>query len=537
MAYLSDKGGDKTMKKCSISNLLLAGAWLLAISSCTEFNPVPDNASESADGKETRIEVLGLKTEAGTKVTLGEKDFAWRAGDKIAVWTGMDASHGSYQECTVASDLSLPVTLEEGKSRFNYAIYPASMRYDNQYSSTNLMIKLPDSYAYDDVCGDNVQAPMIAVNDNSSKELVFYNIASMLRLKITLPKRTVKLKLKFHPDSTVNGAYYVKPYPVAVGTSCVSSSSYSHNRSNVVYITGVHDIPADDSTITVNIPIPVGKGYNDFSISAWDSDNKALRAEVIHFASDYEATRAHGKKITTALTQGAFVVTNNKYCIFSPANLMYDGTKLAFHEHEYDICAELPNESDYTSSAVFDLFEWGTSGYNGSNPWGSYTIGADDLQKCDYGWGRYNEISSYKNKTWLTPSKSDLDSILKHKIVSGKIAGTHGLIVLPRDYSGPELVDKRYSNFSCNNFTAEEWAPIKKAGAVFLPLKKQPTFWQYWASNFRDTYNAYGLKVKTDGYGETIYFTFTTGYSGTTQTAGDYCGKSSHLLVRLIHFL
>ena len=517
------------MKKCSISNLLLAGAWLLAISSCTEFNPVPDNASESADGKETRIEVLGLKTEAGTKVTLGEKDFAWKAGDKIAVWTGTDASHGSYQECTVASDLSLPVTLEEGKSRFNYAIYPASMRYDNQYSSTNLMIKLPDSYAYDDVCGDNVQAPMIAVNDNSSKELVFYNIASMLRLKITLPKRTVKLKIKFNPNCRVYGDYYVQSYPVTVGTSCVSSSSYCGSTTavlNVISITGIHDIPAD-STITVNIPIPVSDGYNDFSISAWDKDDKAIKAEMVHLSSDYNATRAHGKKITTALTQGVFAVSNGRYCIFSPANLMYDGKKheFSFHQHEYDTCA-VPEK--YAQDSTFDEFMWGTSGYEDLYPWGNdYCHQAYSLQAYDYGWGRYNVINSYKKRTWITPNDDDWRCIKAQIIATGKIEGNKGLIVLPEDYSGPEVVDKKYTSYEYNNFTADQWAPIKNAGAVFLPLRDYAWYY-YWSSKYNSEHYANAFKIEVGGSYPTQYYYF---------NVNEKTPKSYRLFVRLIHYL
>lgn len=472
------------MKHNNYFNMLLTGAWLLAIASCTEFNPVQDTPTEEfIDAEGTRIEVLSLHTETDTKVTLGINGFAWKAGDKIAVWTGTNDSHGSYQECTVASDFSLPVTLEEGKSRFNYALYPASIRYDGYYAANSLRIVLPNTYNYDDVCGDNVRTPMIALNDNSSQNLVFYNLAGMLRLTITLPKRTVKVKVKFTTDSKITGTFNIgQPTPVVIGTTCASISnslSISTDILNEIFITGIHDIPVADSTITVNIPIPAGDGYNDFSVSAWDNEDKAINAEVVHMASSYTATRAHGKKITTTLMQGTFSISESRYCIISPANLMYDGTKEAgkrfvFHEHASDVSADLKN-NEYTEGSVFDTFTYGSSGYDGKNPWNRNTrAGYTNLQTTLADWGVYNEISSYKKKTWVTPLKDDWQSLISNHIkATATLDGQKGYIVIPIDYSGPTINRGMHSDVD-NVYTTtpnDNWTPVKEAGAAFLPFQ------------------------------------------------------------------
>lgn len=497
------------MRQKNIFKKWLAGACLLAIASCAELTPAQNQTEENVSGQGTRIEVLGLRTETDTKVTLSGTTFAWQAGDKIAVWTGTDDSHGAYQECTVASNGTLPVVLQEGESRFHYALYPASIRYDGYYAANSLRIELPNTYNYDDVCGDNVQTPMIARNDNSSPNLVFYNLASMLRLTVTLPKRTVKMKIKFTPDTKATGTFDVrKPNGVEVGTTCATFDNALSNTSDEIFITGIHDIPAVDSTITVNIPISTGDDYNDFTISAWDSEDKAIKAEVVHLASSYTATRAHGKKITTALTQGTFAISGDKYCIISPANLMYDGTKekgkrFVFHEHASDVCATLAY-NDYNEGAVFDTFTYGSSGYDEKDPWKRNTrAGYTNLQTTSADWGVFNEISSYKKKTWVTPLKDDWQSLISNHIqATASLDGQKGYIVIPIDYSGPTIrgemhkeVDNVYTTTPTDN-----WTPVKAAGAAFLP------FQYYWTgTNGSDSTEAWYTTNHNQGSGQDIW--------------------------------
>lgn len=522
--------------------MMLIGAGLFAIASCAEFNPVQNATSsdEITDGKGSRIEILNLGTETDTKVTLADRNFAWQEGDTIAVWTGKDDSHGSYKECIVAANGSLPVTLQEGESRFHYALYPASIRVEKRYNDTLLRVTLPDSYAYDKVCGDTVRTPMIAVNNNGSSDLVFYNLASMLRLTVTLPKSTKKLKIKFHSlfqdhlDRHISGEFLVgtPSEPVVVGTSCIRRSNQLAGGVDSIFITNIHDIPESDSTITVNIPIPIYDKYNDFSISAWDNEGKAIKAEIVHFNTDYNATRAHGMRIQRALTQGTFAIDGGKYCIFSPANLMYvyDENKdtkdcFVFHEHEYDIC----DSPTYTKEGTFDKFRWGTAGYN-YDPWGYDYAGNCDLQTSPNGWGVDNKISTYdktktyKKETWVTPSKNDWYNIYKNDsaIYTGKINDVQGYILLPYAYSGtlPTGKSTYISNFNTNTYTTETWAPMKQAGAVFLPIA------YYWLStDHSGSINSYainGPRTVSGNYYDPQYFEL----SRTTQC-----------YVRLIHIL
>lgn len=519
--------------------MMLIGAGLFTIASCAEFNPVQNAASSDdiTDSKGTRIEILNLRTETDTKVTLADTDFAWQEGDTIAVWTGTDDSNGSYQECIVADNGSLPVTLQEGESRFHYALYPASIRVEKRYNDTLLRVTLPDSYAYDKVCGDTVRTPMIAVNNNGSSDLVFYNLASMLRLTVTLPKSTKKLKIKFHSffqdhlDRHISGEFLVgtPSEPVVVGTSCIRRSNQLAGGVDSIFITNIHDIPESDSTITVNIPIPIYDKYNDFSISAWDNEGKAIKAEIVHLATDFNATRAHGMRIQRALTQGTFSISNNRYCIISPANLLYDGSKEAgkrfvFHEKASDVSADLAY-NEYTESATFDTFTYGSSGFKEKYPWvrnkrADYT----DLQTTSADWGVYNEISSYKKETWVTPLKGDWQSLIDHHIkATASLDGQKGYILIPINYSGPTIVkDMHYDVDNVYTTTpTDNWTPVKKAGAVFLPFK------MYWTgSNGSTSDKAWYTTNKNSGSGNDTWH-----YLKIEEHAG------GEFYVRLIHIL
>lgn len=515
---------EKTMKQNNIFKLLLMGAGLLFLNACSNLIPVENPIEESIANQETRIEVLGLRTETDTKVTLTGAKYAWKEGDKIAVWTGTDATHSGedglsngYQVCTVATDGTLPVQLAAGHERYNYALYPANIIYSTYFTPTGLYVILPDTYSYDDVCGDNVQQPMVAVNDRTKSNLTFYNLASILRLEVTLPKRTVKLKIKFNPDCKVNGQYQVgtRTNPVVPGTSYVDPSQ-EYNGTNEIYITSIYDIPVSDSTIIVNVPVPVGQGYNDFSISAWDSEGKAIKAELVHWDSDYTPERGHGKQIKITLTQGTFKISDSKYCIVSPSNLMYNGDKPAgsryvFHDNAKDVCTP---PATYEETSTYDQFYWLSA--------------SDD-------WGNNNVISSYKKKTWNTPSKSEWGEIIKysnHIHVPAKIDNVKGFIILPIGYSGPAVVVEQGNKKSYDNnpLTNTAWAEYAAAGAMFLPERDGVSGetaelgnHKYWSSTSEDKDDAYCCVIS----GLTLHANST-----------DYADKDTRrCFVRLIHSL
>ena len=123
-----------------------------------------------------------------------------------------------------------------------------------------------------------------------------------------------------------------------------------------------------------------------------------------------------------------FSVGANQTICFAPGNLQYNPAKNTwrFAEHQYDRCFETnaSNPSAYynaTYDGWFDLFGWGTSGYNDKMPYmyggenTDYGDGANDIAGTNYDWGVYNSISGYAPGVWRTPTYSEWRYLIKNR--------------------------------------------------------------------------------------------------------------------------
>ncbi len=158
-----------------------------------------------------------------------------------------------------------------------------------------------------------------------------------------------------------------------------------------------------------------------------------------------------------------FSVSSEKKVTFAPGNLQYLGNANGtgtwrFADHQYDFMGDGPSSSTnyqgnvtvagyakYNNSADMDvardLFGWGTSGYDGKNPYltstssGSYYSGS--LTDTDYDWGVYHSASGNSSE----------------KIVNG-------------------------GNYSWRLFTSEEWAyVIARQGRVYTRQDYKEANW------------------------------------------------------------
>lgn len=239
---------------------------------------------------------------------------------------------------------------------------------------------------------------------------------------------------------------------------------------------------------------------------------------------------------------GLFSVSADKRVYFSKGNLQYVGT-WQFAEHQWDYFGT--DQSD----GHRDLFGWGT----GFTPNMVSTSGTDYWAFVD--WGE-NAISNGGNKenlwqtltqpefTYLFFTRENADSLFGLATVNG----IKGLIVLPDNWTLPagatfvvstpqDLLDygctyKYNSNsnkFSNNTYTAEQWAVMERAGAVFLPAAG-------WRSNKTNVLNvgSYGYywsatpHVSNNSSANCLYFT--TEYLKTANTGARNYGRSVRLV-------
>ncbi|MBO4575358.1 MAG: PEGA domain-containing protein, partial [Bacteroidales bacterium] len=107
-------------------------------------------------------------------------------------------------------------------------------------------------------------------------------------------------------------------------------------------------------------------------------------------------------------SNGVFSVSSSKKVQFSKGNLQYQASTKTwrFAEHQWDVIGEANKNISSSYSGWIDLFGWGTSGYNGKNPWMISTTSTDygngerDIAGTNYDWGVNNTILNGGGKSW-----------------------------------------------------------------------------------------------------------------------------------------
>ena len=198
--------------------------------------------------------------------------------------------------------------------------------------------------------------------------------------------------------------------------------------------------------------------------------------------------------ISTMATEGAL---NGKFTInadgdqiqFSQGNLRATTTDLGEHwtwsfaANQWDVVGNaaannaIDGDGSVSANGIVDLFCWSTaSTYFGIN---------NSTDNSDYSgdfvdWGK-NPISNGANTAyqWRTLSREEWDYLLNsrtnHDNLRGhaKVNNVKGYILLPDSWTTPTGLNftAMPSNWTTNTYTAEQWADMESAGAVFLPAE------------------------------------------------------------------
>ena len=206
---------------------------------------------------------------------------------------------------------------------------------------------------------------------------------------------------------------------------------------------------------------------------------------------------------------------------FAKGNLVYDQGRFKMHSTQHGRCfTEVGNvASNYKVSGTFDLFGWGTAGWNNGNllympytysesrtspysdsygdgygptdgsnyridlkgtyansDWGVYQFGMDS----EYGW---RTLSAYE---WGYVINETSEEFFRRIYVGGEykipfglgeVMGQTGLILLPDAWDGSVDNEFTYGKSNWSNVYTEltnvKWSDMEAAGAVFLPLAGQ----------------------------------------------------------------
>ena len=256
------------------------------------------------------------------------------------------------------------------------------------------------------------------------------------------------------------------------------------------------------------------KGYEMTLVKRIALDEDILeRLERLEALQKAEISQSKPEEINNSgFINGKFSVSPNKQVYFSKGNLQYQASTNTwrFAEHQWNFIGK-PNKNMSSSySGWIDLFGWGTSGYNGKNPWMTsrnpkdYGEGKMDIAGTNYDWGVYNTISNGGDKHWRTLTKDEWEYLINIRTTNCNIRyakaivnGVNGLILLPDDWNNDIFrlneTDKdnaRYRN--CSIISQSDWQSLFEAnGAVFLPeagqLDKSMECWtsgaDYWSTS------------------------------------------------------
>ena len=244
---------------------------------------------------------------------------------------------------------------------------------------------------------------------------------------------------------------------------------------------------------------------------------------------------------------GVFSVAPNKYVSFSQGNLQYfpSANLWKFADNQYEYLGASNKYLSPTYRNWIDLFGWSSD--SGKAPFGvSTSTNIADYKGEFVDWGN-NWICGDAANTWRTLSHEEWKYLFSTRLHAqslfgfGKVAGVNGLIILPDDWKLPTGItfapsmnngfiwdsDKaQYKSdsdgFLHNTYTAEQWALMEQAGAVFLPAAgsrySSNTYdigndGNYWASTHYDEYKTYLLDFYSNRLGPQDNYYLLYGFS------------------------
>ena len=222
--------------------------------------------------------------------------------------------------------------------------------------------------------------------------------------------------------------------------------------------------------------------------------------------------------IENGAIKAAFSVSVSEQVYFSQGNLQYQASTNTwrFAENQWNIIGEASG----IISENYDLFGWGTSGYNGKNPYmtstdySDYGDGSNDIAGTNYDWGVYNKISNGGNQTgqWRTLTYSEWNYLISGRAQASRLMGqgrvnnVNGFILLPDSWATETPSSVKFTcdpgNYSTNVYSPDEWAVMQSYGAVFLPaagyrrgrdVDLVGSYGNYWSSSAFDDGGAYYL--------------------------------------------
>lgn len=450
--------------------IMLLAAALMVVTGCKKDN------NNAVDG-EKMVFNAGFGN-GGAKTEINGFDMNWTKGDVVVINGGDFAADSDGASTKLIGD-----SVEKEGDLYK-AYYPKAICNEGN-------LTLPATQTYNGTKLTSVN-PMYAQSESTTLE--FHNICALVRvdLKGSGSVKSIEVKANEPLSGAFNiaeegGKYYAQLTSKEVATVTLDCGA---------------GVALSGTAQPFYVALPQGT-YTNLTFTVNDTkvvktvDEKALEAGKLYtLAAEYEG-------------DPVFSVSPTQKVYFTPANLQYIGSAetpyFKFADHQWEYIGGTYNHGQFTTDvdANRDLFGWGTSGYNGVQPYttagpeqegNNYPAG--DIAGTDYDWGQYNDIynpSSGKidpKGTWRTPTASEWHYLLyTRRITVGDVAkktyflctvnGSSGMVILPDNWDGSLFQGTMFANaygvvgkvedYIFNETSKPKWSEMEAAGVAFLP--------------------------------------------------------------------
>lgn len=337
---------------------------------------------------------------------------------------------------------------------------------------------------------------------------------------------------------------------------------------------GVQITSSDYTYFTFYIPIWEGSNIKDLCMEVYNADSsKMMRKTASSSSKMLERNKIYTNRCNltydiSGYIDADFSISATQTTKFSKGNLQYRASdkKWRFATQQYNIQGVTANQNiSSTNTDFIDLFGYGTSGYNGKDPYltasgidqgyaANEVFPNQNISNTNYDWGIYNEINGNPKGAYYTWTLAQAQYLI-HTRTASTVNGVanarfalcrvnigsssspeyrNGVLLLPDIYSHPagataikkatinEGTNTDSTYYKQNTFSKEDMQLIQAAGGVFLPsagfrgystgghgdgktmyTKINPrNFWSmYWTGTNKDKNNAYYVILVKSNFG------------------------------------
>jgi len=512
----------------TVAALLMAGAALAACSSDDNIieNEQPVNPTgtytmtinaSKGDGATTRALSLDGKTLNAT----------WATSENVYVKKGSTWATGSLQPQTDGASATLKGTLSDITIEANDVLTLQFPR-NGELDYTGQVGTLDDIAAKYDYATATVEVASISATGNINPEAA--------TTTFTNQQAIVKFTLIDKADGTT---------PLSATQLVVSDGTNSYT------------VTPASATSEIYVALPGFSGKTIILEASVAGRLYTYSKNSVTFANGqyYEITVKMSKSGTLA---GLFTINaSGDQVRFSQGNLQATTTDLgsnwtwSFAANQYDKIGNatantrINGNGTVSDNGTVDLFGWSTAAtYFGINS----NTGRDDYSGDFVDWGT-NAISNGGNTAnqWRTLTKDEWEYLFNSRTASTVnetsdarfakaylFGNIHGIILFPDNYTHPSDVTAPTginatddTSYDGNKYTAEQWAKMEAAGAVFLPAAGS----RYGGSTFMSSTHGYWSSTAFGDLGRAAYYLYFNQNNLSVLDMSRYYGFS----VRLVH--